>query len=124
MVQALAGLETRTAVAQSSEGVTYAAKIAKPEARIDWSLPAIGVDRKIRGMSPFPGAWCMIGGERVKVLRSRLADGTGVPGQVLRGMVVACGDGAIEIVEAQREGKRAMLADDLLRGWPLPPVLG
>ena len=124
MVQALAGLGTRTAVAQSSEGVTYAAKIAKPEAQIDWSLPAIGVDRQIRGMSPFPGAWCMIGGERVKVLRSRLADGTGMPGQVLRGMVVACGDGAIEIVEAQRQGKRAMLADDLLRGWPLPPVLG
>jgi len=109
---------------QPEDGVTYAAKIDKAEARIDWTLPAAQVDRKIRGLSPFPGAWCEIGGERVKLLRSRLADGCGVPGQVLHGLSVACGEGAIEVLEAQREGKRALPAADFLRGAALPDRLG
>lgn len=112
------------ASAQPLDGVTYAAKIDKAEARIDWSRPAIELDRQIRGLSSFPGAWCEIEGERVKLLRSRLAHGTGAPGEVLAGFRIACGDGALEITEAQRAGKRPMSALDLLRGWTLPARLG
>ncbi|GGH42471.1 methionyl-tRNA formyltransferase [Frigidibacter albus] len=110
--------------AQPAEGVTYAAKIAKAEARIDWSSPAVEVDRKIRGLSPFPGAWCEVAGERIKLLRSRLADGQGAPGAVLGGFTIACGDGAVEVLEAQREGKRPMPAGEMLRGLSLPERLG
>jgi methionyl-tRNA formyltransferase len=108
---------------QPEAGVTYAAKIDKAEARVDWGRPAVEVDRLIRGLSPFPGAWCAIAGERVKLLRSRLADGAGVPGQVLRGLVVACSEGAVEITMAQREGKRAVTAEEFLRGVVLPDQL-
>ena len=104
--------------------MTYAAKIAKSEARIDWSRPATGIDRQIRGLSPFPGAWCLIGTERVKLLRSRLVAGSGTPGQVLEGFTVACGAGAVEVLEAQREGKRPMPAAEILRGLSLPHRLG
>lgn len=109
---------------QPATGVTYAAKIDKAEARIDWTRPGTEVDRQIRGLSPFPGAWCEIAGERVKLLRSRLADGQGEPGQVLHGLTVACGEGAVEVLEAQREGKRALAARDFLRGAALPGRLG
>lgn len=109
---------------QPDTGFTYAAKIDKAEARIDWTRPATEVDRQIRGLSPFPGAWCEIAGERVKLLRSRLADGQGEPGQVLHGLTVACGEGAVEVLEAQREGKRALAARDFLRGAALPGRLG
>ncbi|MFC3629063.1 methionyl-tRNA formyltransferase [Paracoccus angustae] len=112
------------AVPQAEDGVTYAAKIDKAEARVDWTRPAAGVDRLIRGLSPFPGAWCEIAGERVKLLRSRVAAGQGTPGQVLSGFTIACGDGAVEVLEAQRSGKKPMAAEELLRGWPLPPRLG
>ncbi len=108
------------ATPQPEDGVTYAAKIDKSEARIDWSQPASQVDRQIRGLSPFPGAWCQIDGERVKLLRSRLASGSGEPGQVLPGFTIACGEGAIQVLTAQRSGKKPMVADDLLRGWQLP----
>jgi methionyl-tRNA formyltransferase len=105
---------------QPGEGVTHAAKIDKAEARVDFNRPAVEVDRLIRGLSPFPGAWVDIRGERVKLLRSRLAQGQGAPGQVLRGFVIACGTGAVEITAAQREGKRPMPADEILRGLTLP----
>lgn len=108
------------AVPQAREGITHAAKINKGEARIDWSRPAIEVDRLIRGLSPFPGAWCEIAGARVKFLRSRLADGQGPPGQVLNGLIIACGSGAVEITLAQREGKRPMTGQEFVRGTPLP----
>jgi methionyl-tRNA formyltransferase len=111
------------AVPQPEEGVTYAAKIDKAEARVDWSRPAAEVDRLIRGLSPFPGAWVEVNGERVKLLRSRLAEGRGAPGQVLGGFTVACGTGAVEVLEAQREGKRPMAAADVLRGLILPATL-
>lgn len=111
------------AVPQPEEGVTYAAKIEKAEARVDWTRPAAEVDRLIRGLSPFPGAWVEVNGERVKLLRSRLAEGRGVPGQVLGGFTVACGEGAVEVLEAQREGKRPMPAVDVLRGLILPATL-
>lgn len=110
--------------AQSEQGVIYAAKIDKAEARIDWRRPAAEVDRQIRGLSPFPGAWCEIGGERVKLLRSRLAEGSGEPGQVLGGFVVACGAGAVEVTEVQRAGRKPMTAAELLKGWSLPERLG
>lgn len=123
ILRALAALPL-PAVPQPGEGVTYAAKIDKAEARIDWSRPAAEVDRLIRGLSPFPGAWCEIAGERVKFLRSRLAEGSGAPGQVLHGLTIACGTGAIEVLEAQREGKRPAQARDFLNGVTLPAVLG
>ncbi|MEO5620890.1 MAG: methionyl-tRNA formyltransferase, partial [Cypionkella sp.] len=111
------------AVAQSEQGVTYASKIDKSEARVDWSRPAVEVDRLIRGLSPFPGAWCEVAGERVKLLRSRLAEGQGGPGQVLQGFTVACGQGAVEITLAQREGKKPMAAFEVLKGLRLPDSL-
>ena len=109
-----------TATPQPKDGITYAGKIDKAEARIDWTQPAAQIDRQIRGLSPFPGAWCDIEGERVKLLRSRLAQGAGEPGQVLPDFTIACGDGAIQVLTAQRSGKKPMSADDLLRGWQLP----
>lgn len=113
-----------TAVPQPLEGVTYATKIDKAEARIDWARPAAEVDRLIRGLSPFPGAWYDIAGERVKLLRSRLVAGEGAPGAVLGGFRIACGDGAIEVLQAQRAGKRPMDAAEILRGLSLPDRLG
>ena len=123
ILQALNRLPDLPLQPQSAEGVTYAAKIDKAEARIDWTLPAEQVDRQIRGLSPFPGAWTMVGDERLKLLRSRLAQGAGAAGQVLHGMTIACGSGAVEITEAQREGKRPASATDLLRGFALPALL-
>jgi len=111
------------AVAQAEDSVTYATKIDKAEARVDWTRPAVEVDRLIRGLSPFPGAWCAVAGERVKLLRSRVAPGSGAPGKVLGGLTVACGTGAVEVTLAQREGKRPMQAAELLQGLTLPERL-
>ncbi len=123
IVTALAQRDTLTPVPQHVEGVTYAAKIDKAEARVDWTQPAAVVDRQIRGLSPFPGAWCLAGGERLKLLSSRVVPGAGAAGQVLGGFTVACGNGAVEVLSAQREGRRPMPAVEVLRGTPLPPVL-
>jgi methionyl-tRNA formyltransferase len=107
---------------QSEDGVTYAAKIDKAEARIDWTRPAREVLRHIHGLSPFPGAWAELENARVKVLRCELAKGTGVPGEVLDDhLTIACGEGAIRLIELQREGKARMQAADFLRGVPLKP---
>ncbi|MDF0521334.1 methionyl-tRNA formyltransferase [Bradyrhizobium yuanmingense] len=122
MVRAMAalergGLQLKT---QSADGVTYAAKIEKAEARIDWSKPARAVLRHVHGLSPFPGAWAELDNARVKILRCELAKGSGTPGEVLDDLLtVACGDGAIRIIELQREGKARMQAADFLRGVPL-----
>jgi len=105
---------------QPTEGITYAAKIDKAEARVDWTQSADVLDRQIRGLSPFPGAWCDVAGERVKLLRSRVVAGQGAPGKVLEGFTIACGTGAVEILEAQRPGKRPMLATEVLKGYALP----
>lgn len=123
MVRALAaasrgGLD---AVPQAEEGVTYAAKIDKGETRIDWSKPAAEVHNHIRGLSPFPGAWCEMTfgdrAERVKVLRSTLATGSGTPGTVLDDLLtIACGAGAVRLVEVQRAGGKPLRAVDFLRG--------
>ena len=122
IVQAVAKLPAHS-VPQSVDGITYAAKIDKSEARVDWSRSAEEIDRQIRGLSPFPGAWCDIAGERVKLLRSRLAVGNGQPGQVLHGMTIACGTGAVAVTLAQREGKKPMPTQDFLRGLQLPEFL-
>jgi methionyl-tRNA formyltransferase len=124
IVEALARLSELKPEPQPAAGATYAAKIDKAEARVDFARPAVEVDRLIRGLSPFPGAWIEVQGERVKLLRSRLAAGQGAPGQVLRGFTIACGTGAVEVTEAQREGKRPMPAADVLKGLNLPERLG
>ena len=119
IVDALNQLPALTPQVQPEHGVTYAAKIDKSEARIDWRLPAVEVDRLIRGLSPFPGAWCDVAGERVKLLGSRVVGGAGQPGEVLEGFTIACGDGAVEVTQVQRPGKRLMTAGDALRGLNL-----
>ena len=108
--------------------VTYAAKIEKAEARIDWNRPAREVLRHIHGLSPFPGAWCelAIDGEqvRIKILRCELARGAGAPGDLLDDrLTIACKDGAIRILDLQRAGAKPMKAQEFLRGTPLRPPL-
>ena len=105
---------------QSTVGITYASKIHKSEAKIDWSLPAQTIDRKIRALSPFPGAWTEINGERVKLLASKVIEKENEPGTVLdKGFSIACGQKAVEITEAQRPGKSAQKPDVFLRGFRL-----
>jgi methionyl-tRNA formyltransferase len=117
VVAALKRLPELVPVPQPGDGVTYAAKIDKAEARIGWARPAAEVARQIRGLSPFPGAWCLAGEERVKLLRAVAVPGEGAPGQVLEGLTVACGKGAVAVTEVQREGKRAMPVAQALLGW-------
>ena len=126
MVQALSALEKGQIDCrpQAENGVTYAHKIEPSETRIDWSRPAREVHNRIRGLSPYPGAWfeAEINGkrERIRVLRSMLAKGAGKPGVLLDDrLTVACGDGAVRLTEVQRAGKRPMPAADFLRGVPL-----
>jgi methionyl-tRNA formyltransferase len=127
LVQALNALDAGrlTSTPQASEGVTYAAKIDKAEARIDFSKPARDVHNHIRGLSPFPGAWFEAKpasgeAERIKVLRSAVVNAAGRPGHVLDGeLTIACGDEAIKLVEVQRAGKKPMAASEFLRGFAL-----
>ena len=106
---------------QPEEGVTYARKILKEEARIDWTNSAREVDCLIRGLSPVPGAWCDVKGERVKILYADPVSGKGRPGEILDDkLLVACGEGALRLRSLQRPGKSAMAAEDLLRGFALP----
>ncbi len=120
IVETLASLDGLKAEPQPEDGVTYASKIDKTEARVDWSMPAIEVDRLIRGLSPFLGAWTEINGDRVKLLASRLTYGSGAHGEVLDGFRIACGDGAVEITRAQRSGKKPADAETFLAGFILP----
>lgn len=126
MVRALVALErgSLTLTPQSDDGVTYASKIDKAETRIDWRQPWQAVHNHIRGLSPFPGAWFEMAGEgapvRVKVLRTTRGEGSGAPGTVLdEALTIACGEGAVRILELQRAGKQPMKADAFLRGTPL-----
>jgi len=126
MVRALAALsrDSLTCRAQAEDGTTYASKIEKAETRIDWSMPANAVHDHIRGLSPFPGAWFDMNGERIKVLRSHLSAGTkgAAPATLLDGEgTVACGDDAIRLVEVQRPGKQQMSYADFARGARLEP---
>jgi len=121
VVDALSRLTDLTADPQPETGVTYATKIDKSEARIDWSETAEEVDRKIRGLSPFPGAWCEFHGDRLKLLSSRLSVGNGAAGEVLDDtLTIACGTGAIEVLTLQRAGKGAQPRDVFLRGMDIP----
>jgi methionyl-tRNA formyltransferase len=126
MVQALAEIERGALVCQPQPdaGATYAAKIDKGETGTDFTRPASEVHNHVRGLAPVPGAWFAVGGaaERIKVLRTRLAPGMGAPGTVLDGApTVACGEGAVELLELQRAGRKPMAAAEFLRGFPLPP---
>jgi methionyl-tRNA formyltransferase len=119
MPRALAALErgTLALTPQPQAGITYAEKISKDETRIDWGKPGKVVHNHIRGLSHFPGAWFELDGVRVKVLRSTLAPGSGAAGTALDDLVtIACGDGAVRLLELQRAGKQAMKAEDFLRG--------
>lgn len=126
MVEALERLEqgTLTLRPQAEDGVLYAQKIDKAEARIDWAKPAATVHNLIRGLSPFPGAWFETdfgkGPERIKVLRATCVEAAGPAGHLLDGaLTIACGDGAVRLLEVQRAGKGPMPAQDFLRGVPL-----
>ncbi len=123
MVRALAALERGSLDCrpQPAEGVTYAKKIDKAEARIDWRRPAAELHNHVRGLSPFPGAWfeATIDGklERIKVLRSELRPGAGTPGAILDDkLTIACGSGGLGLVTVQRAGKKPMAAEEFLRG--------
>jgi len=127
MVRALSALErsSLTLTPQPADGVSYAAKLTNAETRIDWSRPAQAVNDHIRGLSPFPGAWCelVIDGKltRLKVLRTTVAAGSAPPGTLVDDVLtVACGEGAVRILELQRAGRQAMKAEDFLRGQSLP----
>jgi methionyl-tRNA formyltransferase len=130
MVRAMGALDRGglQLVKQSEQGVEYAAKIDKAEAKIDWTKPARAVLRHIHGLSPFPGAWCEVDVEgetvRLKILRCQLAKGEGAPGTLLDDkLTIACGDGAIRVIELQRAGKQPMKPDEFLRGTALKPPL-
>lgn len=118
---ALARLPDLDPVPQPAAGVTYAHKIEKAEAGIDWTRPATEIARQIRGLAPFPGAWFSQDGVRIKVLGATVAEGTGAPGTVLDdALCVACGQGAVRLTRAQRAGKGPQQIDEFLRGMPLP----
>lgn len=122
MARALAALERGSLVfkPQAEEGATYAKKIDNAETRIDWGKPAAEVHNRIRGLSPFPGAWFELGGVRVKVLRSERTDWSGRAGVTLDDrLTVACGEGAVRLLEVQRAGAKAMTAEDFLHGTPV-----
>ena len=120
IVETLANLDQLTPQEQAEEGVTYAAKIDKAEAAIDWTKSAVEVDRLIRGLSPFPGAWFEMDGTRIKVLGSTLVDQNGNAGAVLDGaLTIACGSDAIRLTHLQRAGKSAQDAGQFQNGWPI-----
>ncbi|HKY19433.1 MAG TPA: methionyl-tRNA formyltransferase [Rhizomicrobium sp.] len=123
MVRALGALERGAVMPQPQpeDGVTYAKKILKEEARIDWHQSAHEIDCHIRGLSPFPGAWTEANGERLKILYAEPVSGSGRPGILLDDeLTVACGDGALKLLKVQRAGKSAMTAAELLKGFALP----
>jgi methionyl-tRNA formyltransferase len=122
MVRALGALE-RGGIApqqQPEDGVTYAKKISKEEARIDWSKSAVEIDCHIRGLSPFPGAWTEANGERLKILYAEPVTGNAKPGVLLDdNLTVACGNGGLRLIKVQRAGKSVMSAEELLKGFAL-----
>ncbi|APZ51981.1 methionyl-tRNA formyltransferase [Salipiger abyssi] len=121
IVDALSRLEELTPEPQPETGVTYAAKIDKAEAAVDWSQPAEAISRQIRGLAPFPGAWTSLGGDRIKLLGARVVPGSGAPGVALDdGFTIACGEAAVEVTRAQRAGKGAQEAESFLRGMAIP----
>ena len=121
MIEVLADLPRFEPIPQPEAGVTYAAKISKDEARIDWARPAAEIARQVQGLAPFPGAWFEANGERVKVLAAQTVRGDGQPGQVLDDdLLIACSRGALRPTLVQRAGKGAMTTGELLRGFSIP----
>jgi methionyl-tRNA formyltransferase len=127
MVRALAALERGSldCTPQAADGVTYAKKIDKAEARIDFNADARDVHNRIRGLSPFPGAWFEAGAdgkrERIKVLRAMVVGASGTPGVVLDDkLTIACGSGAVRLIQLQRAGKKPMPTAEVMRGFPMP----
>jgi methionyl-tRNA formyltransferase len=123
MVRALGALERGAIEAQpqATDGATYAKKISKDEARIDWTKSAAEIDCLIRGLSPWPGAWSEVNGERLKILLAEPATGSGMPGDVIGDdLTIACGAGALRLLKVQRAGGKAMAAGDLLKGFAVP----
>ena len=119
MVEVL-GQEGIACTPQPSEGVTYARKIDKAEAKIDFTLPAVAVRNHIHGLSPFPGAWFQVNGTRIKVLLCETLEASGEAGQFLDDrLTIACGSGALRLLKLQREGKGAMDAETFLRGFAI-----
>ena len=111
-----------TARPQPAEGTTYAPKLTRAEARLDWSKPALMLERQVRAFHPAPGSWFLFGEERIKVIKARPAEGVGAPGTVLGpGLTVACGAGALRLMEVQRPGRAPMSDEALLRGFSIPP---
>ena len=108
------------AVPQSDIGIIYASKIDKNESKIDWNKSAIEIDRQIRGLSPFPGAWFDDGEQRVKVLMSEVVEGSGFPGEILDHAIIACQSGALKLTRLQRAGKGAMDIKNFLLGYNFP----
>ena len=109
-------------VTQPEDGATYAPKLTRVDGRLDWTLPAAVLDRRVRGLQPWPGSWTMLGGEVLKVMRAVPEAGSGPPGTVLdAALLVACGTGALRLARVQRPGRAPMDADALLRGFPVPP---
>jgi methionyl-tRNA formyltransferase len=123
MVRALAALERGSLqlTPQAAAGATYATKIGKAETRIDWTQPSDRVHNHCRGLSPYPGAWCELpGAARVRILRTTMSDGNGLPGIALDDrLTIACGSGAVRLVELQRAGGKPMAAEEFLRGMPV-----
>jgi len=121
IVESLGRLDTLTPEVQAEDGVTYAHKIEKAEARVDWSRSAAEVSAHIRGLAPFPGAWSEIDATRIKYLMAEIGEGSGAPGEVLDYMLeVACGTGSVRLTSLQRPGKGPLSAQDFLRGFPVP----
>ena len=120
MVEVLADLPGFEPIPQPDEGVTYAAKIKKDEARIDWSQPAVELVRHVQGLAPFPGAWFEVNGERIKLLAAEKACGHGDAGEVVDDrLAIACGNGVLRPTLVQRAGKGPMTPDELLRGFAI-----
>ena len=121
MVEVLDDITLHPAMAQPDEGVTYAAKIDKAEARIDFTRSAIQVERQVRAFNPFPGAFFEYGGERFRILAAHVEHEDGAAGAMLDdALLIGCGHGAIRPTLIQRAGKAAMTPDDLLRGFDMP----
>lgn len=123
VVETLAKLDRLTPQPQPEDGVTYASKIDKAEARVDWAKPAQDIVRQINGLSPFPGAWSMAGEERIKFLSASLSNVSAPTGETLvddSGLHIGASDGAVQINTLQRAGKKPSTSVDLLRGWTPP----
>ena len=108
------------AVPQPREGATYAPKLSRADGALDWTQPAAALDRRVRALNPWPGTYCTLGGEMLKVLEAEPAEGEGIPGTVLHDLVVACGEGALRLQRVQRAGRSPIAADAFLRGTPVP----